>query len=148
MEARMKITHLMLVMVAGSLAACGSHWRREGGPQVRVAPDKCKVGVHVIGPDNAREVVVDHEPVHRKGCGGSTITFTAQGSWKFDGVGIRFRNPPTTFRMCDAPSSGGNKVDCHFNKGPIPDGKPYKYDVLLRNNQGETASADPTVIND
>ena len=136
------------MMAAASLAACGSHWRKDDGPRVLTGPEKCKVGIHVIGPDNAREVVVDHEPVHRKGCSGSTIIFTAQGLWKFDGAGIRFQSPPTTLRRCDSPSAGGNKVECFFDRGPLPDGKPYKYDVFVRNNQGETAKGDPTVVND
>ena len=146
----MKATHWIVLIATIGLSACSSPLKGVGGPRILVAPEKCKVNVHVIENAGDPEVVVDHEPVHRKRCTGSVITWTVQGPWRFDGVGIRFLSPPSTFRQCDPPHSGGNKVDCFFDSLiGVADKNPYKYDIfVIRNSTGLRANADPTMVND
>ena len=144
----MRLNRYLLVLPS-LLAACAASPDRTKDFDIRAAPQRCKVTVHV---SDTSEVVVDHEPPHTKGCTGKSINwFLNGGDWAFrSGDGIAFSDPQSVLaRNCEPVGRAGKQINCTFAGAPT--GKRHKYtiNIVRKHSAGEDVELlDPYIFND
>lgn len=136
-------TTLGMAVWAVLLGACAQPVPQERADEDRPAPAKCHVGVYV---NDQGHVVVDHEPVHAKGCadGAAVVWQLRTAGYSFDRAkGIAFDKGSKPSGSCQLGNHPRQYV-CRF--GATPKGA-YAYSIHVVG-PGGAKTVDPTVIID
>ncbi len=114
------------------------------GPWLRPAadpdpPKNCLVRVFAVDGDH---LVVDHEPVHKKGCNNGEITWKATHGWKFpDKDSIKLKSSLAAQCRLEA---GDTELVCSF-----PNLAQGAYPYIVKIKKGNvTLDLDPMMFND
>ncbi len=127
-----------------------------GDSRAKPVPSPCQVLVQL---DEFGNIVVDHEPVRTKRCGGSsgkkhvfwTLDDNTVGTYLFGANGIQFKAtknpyPPDEFPTGCRLLANGKKFKCEFPESGT--GRRWAYDITLMSEPLLPKSTDPTVVND
>jgi hypothetical protein len=136
-------TTLGLAVWAVLLGACAQPASNARVEDDRPPPPRCRVGVHVTDQGN---VVVDHEPVHTRGCddGTAVVWQLRTAGYGFDRAkGVAFDKGSRPSGTCQMGANDRQYV-CRFggsSRGPFP------YSIHVVGPSGPK-TVDPTVIID